>query len=162
MPLEKLTVDKGKTIQNSNGDPIKIRYALEIDVLGQDEEQVQVTRRKAETIIDGWLAIYQTQRGAIINNSTAIPDLDEADLLELPFWKGKRATGHLAAKNEGGWIGVDPKYLKDDLHKQLLSKLDQAIRRAKGTLEFGMFTYKYSGARSQYITRTPTKQESAT
>lgn len=171
MGVELLIVEKAKTIVNSAGDTVEVRYGLHVNVAGLDEERIQTDRLRAETMVDGWLAVYQTPRsvlekpgapGEIKGAIADIPDLDEADLLLLPFWVGTKKDGHAADKYGGGWVGVDPKYLKEELHKTILARLDQAIRKSPNQkLEFGRFTYEYSGQRKQYITRKPIKEESA-
>lgn len=162
-----LTVGKSATVQISEYEWKKVRYELQINVTGaQNKDDLDHVRDLAEKMIDAWINKqnkWQPSPEATeqAHKLAGIPDLDESELLTLPFWVGKRQGGHAAGEFEGGWLGRDPRYLKDSVHKQLLARLDEAIRKSKGTFEFGRFKYSYSGARQQYITRKPVKEESA-
>lgn len=162
----RLTVGKRRVLGRSGEVEQETHYELEIDVSqAGSTDELNAMREAAEKRVSMWMGITPWQPTPEAKEHAlglaGIPDLDEADLNCLPWWVGKRSTGHEAKDQEEGWIGRDPQYLKEPAHQEILAALEEAIRKSKGSFDFGMFNYKYSGGRQQYITRKVLKQESA-
>jgi len=161
----KIYVEKGLSVEVAEGKWRRQSYGVEADVsMLESEEDLNKSRQALENKVEDWL---QLGEGAVTEKEVAdIPDIDPAELNELPWTK--------YAGNPGEWIKNPAEFTSfecDNMNTLLilvkaLTKVGKTMKEQKLTI--GDKTYSFSGKdketgkpRPMFVTRFPAKKEKA-
>lgn len=154
MKVGKLIVGKGRSISRAvDGEEEWKKAFYQVEATLDEGEDPVAARLGIEHMIDQWLQ-------ELTIPEAAIPDLDLADLDELP-WKTYK-TKEPAEPGHSGWMRNPLKW--DNFDDPVAVDLAKALTRTGGKLELGEYVYRLSGKEKQFIGRRaikkPTEEES--
>lgn len=146
--VTKLTVEMGRTVQQSETEWSKRSYALELEVKSDVRDVVEKAKAEAEQLVDSWLSEPEPP--------VFIPHIDLAELDACP-WQTYR-TKEPAKPGQTAWIKNPVEFTSWKDPPNVLLQLVKALKRSPDEkLVLGKMEYSFSGDKKQFIGRKPVK-----
>jgi hypothetical protein len=162
--IDRLAVEKGRTVQVSDSDWRKTTYRLEADVSDvSDPDKLEDLRLKLVFTIDDWL--QQEQHTAVTPpeepDISAIPEIDLAELDACPWQTFQKKP---AKAGQAAWI-KNPTYWERFDAPPVLWELVKALEGARDRkLVLGDMEYVFGGTgdmKDRFINRKSVKESKA-